>query len=86
MIYILAGNTDMAKQLAQSNGLLPKDWRAIYSIDSMYAAKNEVLWLGPEYQKHRHCKQILEEAVKRCFRVFSVQEVPKYTLNREEKE
>lgn len=80
MIYILAGNVDMAKQLAQSNGLLPKDWRAVYDIQSLYAAKNEVLWLGPGYQEHRRCQQVLEIAVNRCFRVFSVQEVPRYTL------
>lgn len=80
MIYILAGNTDMAKQLAQSNDLLPKDWRPVYDAQVLFEGRNGVLWLGPEYTQNKHYKEVLEEAVKRCFRIFSVQEVPRYTL------
>lgn len=85
MIFILTKSVDAAKQLAQANDILPKDWRFVYDANSMYGYKNQVLWLGYGYKKHLHSEEALRVAVERCFRVFSVQEVPKYTLSREEK-
>ena len=80
MIFILAHNMDAAKQLATANDVLPKDWRYAGNKDNFYAYMNQVLWLGSDYIEHPNFKDVLEEAKKRCFRIFKVTEVPKYTI------
>lgn len=80
MIFILARSMDAAKQLAVANNILPKDWRYAGYPDNLFANRNEVLWVGAGYKDHPYYQEVLEQAKNRCFRIFEITEVPKYTL------